>query len=127
MKNKITIAHGDGGKITHELIRDVFFKHFTSKILEKADDSAVLTIKSENIAFTTDSFVVKPLFFPGGDIGKLSVCGTVNDLAVMGAEPRYISCAFIIEEGIDEEVLEKIVISMERSAKEAGVEIVKGG
>ena len=124
--DKITMAHGSGGKITHSLIKDVFFKHLGNDILERAEDSAVIDAGTGNIAFTTDSFVVKPLFFPGGDIGKIAVCGTVNDLAVTGADPKFITCGFIIEEGFSCADLEKIVKSMAKSAKEAGVKIVAG-
>ncbi|MDP8258560.1 MAG: hydrogenase expression/formation protein HypE [Candidatus Aadella gelida] len=122
----ITLEHGSGGKISHKLVQDIFFKHFKNDILDRADDSAVLDISSEKIAFTTDTFVVKPIFFPGGDIGKIAVCGTVNDLAVAGARPKYMSCGFILEEGFPEKDLEKIVISMSEWAKKAGVSIVTG-
>lgn len=122
----ITISHGSGGKLTHKLIQDIFFKSFSNDILNKADDAAELVMDSNRIAFTTDSFVVKPPFFPGGDIGKLSVCGTVNDLAVKGACPKYISAAFIIEEGFMESDLVRIVESMSEWAREAGVAVVAG-
>ncbi|MFH1855645.1 MAG: hydrogenase expression/formation protein HypE [Candidatus Omnitrophota bacterium] len=123
---KITLAHGGGGEMTHELIQNVFFKYFGNDILNKAGDSACLRIEEKNIAFTTDSFVIQPLFFPGGDIGKLSICGTVNDLAVQAATPKFISCGFIIEEGFEEEDLIEIVGSMSEWAKKAGVQIVTG-
>ncbi len=124
---KITLAHGSGGRMTHDLIKDLFFKALGNEFLEKSDDSAILPKEDDKrIAFTTDSFVVKPLFFPGGDIGKLAICGTVNDLAVNGAVPKYLSCGFIIEEGLDEECLERIVSSMAIWAKKSNVKIVCG-
>ena len=123
---RITIGHGSGGKMTHDLINDVFFKYLGNDILEQADDSAIVELKGGKTAFTTDSFVVNPVFFPGGDIGKLAVCGTVNDLAVNGANPEYLTCSFIIEEGFLMEDLEKIVKSMAETASRAGVKIVSG-
>jgi len=125
-KEHITTAHGSGGRMTHELITDVFYRHFGNPVLERNDDAAVAEIAGGKIAFTTDTFVVKPVFFPGGDIGKLAVCGTVNDLAVSGAAPEYMSCGFIIEEGFSLGDLEKIVRSMSECAREAGVNIVAG-
>lgn len=122
---KITLAHGSGGKSTGELIDSIFAKHFSNPVLDMMEDSAVVEGNSK-IAVTTDSFVVTPLFFKGGDIGRLSVCGTVNDLLMRGAVPKYITSAFIIEEGADSELLEKIVISMAQTAKEAGVTIICG-
>ncbi len=122
----ILLGHGSGGKLTHNLINDIFFKHFKNEILNKATDSAVLDLPENNIAFTTDSFVVDPIFFPGGDIGKLAVCGTVNDIAVSGAKPLYLSASFIIEEGLAFDELERIVISMAKEANKAGVKIVTG-
>lgn len=122
---KITMAHGSGGKTSAELMSSVFGKHFKNSILDKMEDAAVLDI-SGKVAFSTDSFVVTPLIFKGGDIGKLCVCGTVNDLLMMGAEPKYITCGFIMEEGLEIEVLDKIVESMAAQAKEAGVMIVAG-
>lgn len=122
---KITMAHGSGGKATAELIEDIFEKSFRNPVLSKMEDSAVVP-GAEKIAVTTDSFVVTPLFFPGGDIGRLSVCGTVNDLLMSGAAPRYITCGFILEEGADAEDLKKIAASMAETAKEAGVSIVAG-
>lgn len=120
------MAHGSGGKITHELIKELFFKNLGNDILNRCEDSAVVPIEGKEIAVTTDSFVIKPVFFPGGDIGKIAVCGTVNDLAVQGAAAKYITCGFIIEEGFPLSDLEKIVISMGRTASEAGVKIVAG-
>jgi len=122
----ITLAHGNGGELTHNLIREVFLKTFANPVLTALNDSALLTIKNTRLAFTTDSFVVHPLFFPGGDIGKLSVCGTVNDLAVTGARPLFISCAMIIEEGFPIAELEKITDSIQKTALAAGVRVVTG-
>ena len=125
-KKQILLSHGSGGKLTHNLIYHIFFKYFNNEILEKQTDSALLNIGSKNLAFTTDSYVVDPIFFPGGDIGKLAVCGTVNDLAVSGAKPLYLSASFIIEEGFPMNDLETIVKSMAEEAKKAGVKIVTG-
>jgi len=122
----ILLGHGSGGKLSHDLIGDLFVRHFHNIHLEKQTDSSILNIESGKIAFTTDSFVVDPIFFPGGDIGKLAVCGTVNDLAVSGARPLYLSAGFIIEEGFLYTDLEKIVVSMADEARKAGVMIVTG-
>ena len=119
------MAHGSGGKTGAELMEKVFAKHFTNDVLDKMEDAAVLEINGK-IAFSTDSFVVTPLIFKGGDIGKLCVCGTVNDIMMMGAVPKYITCGFIMEEGLEVEKLEKIVESMAKTAREAGVKIVAG-
>ncbi len=110
----------------HQLIEDLFIHHFRNKILEEQTDAAILSIGSPEIAFTTDSFVIDPLFFPGGNIGKLAVCGTLNDLAVSGAEPLYLSVSFILEEGFPIKELEVIVASLASEAKKAGVLIVTG-
>ena len=126
MDDKILLGHGSGGRLSHELIRKVFVKHFDNDILSQQTDSALLRIDSKEIAFTTDSFVVDPIFFPGGDIGKLAIAGTVNDIAVSGAEPLYISTSFIIEEGFPFKDLEDIVISMAEEAQNAGIIIVTG-
>ena len=126
MKQIITIDHGSGYGKTSELIESLFLKHFTGSALSEQGDSAILTTSSKHIAFTTDSFVIQPVFFPGGDIGKLAVCGTVNDLAVSGALPQYLSCGFILEEGLPFEELEAIVVSMARTAVSSGVRIVTG-
>ncbi len=129
MKQKeknILLGHGSGGQMMHDLIEDVFMKHFGNPILSEQTDSAILSVGSGEIAFTTDSFVIDPLFFPGGNIGKLAVCGTVNDLAVSGAEPMYISVSFIIEEGFPISELEIIVESLAAEAQKAGVLIVTG-
>ena len=123
----ITMAHGSGGKSSNELIENLFKEKFKNPSLDKLEDAAVLDIEGKKkMAFTTDSFVVTPLFFPGGDIGKLAVCGTVNDLLMMGAEPKYLTAGFILEEGLEIEKLERIVDSMAKEAKKAGVMIVAG-
>lgn len=122
---KITLAHGSGGKSTSELIDKIFAKHFSNPVLNMMEDSAVVDGCSK-IAVTTDSFVVTPVIFKGGDIGRLSVCGTVNDLLMRGAKPKYITSAFIIEEGADSEILEQIVKSMAETAREAGVTVICG-
>lgn len=125
-KDSILLGHGSGGKLSHDLIDNLFAKHFDNPILRQQSDSALLEISSGKIAFTTDSFVVEPIFFPGGNIGKLAIAGTVNDIAVSGARPLYISCGFIIEEGFSFAELEEIVITMAREAKKANVLIVTG-
>ncbi|MFT4005180.1 MAG: hydrogenase expression/formation protein HypE [Lacrimispora sp.] len=122
---KIDMSYGSGGKQTGNLINEVFLKHFNNKTLNKLEDAAVLNI-SGKIAYTTDSFVVTPLFFRGGNIGKLAVCGTVNDLSMMGAIPRFLTAGFIIEEGADLDIIEEIAHTMAVTAKEAGVKIVAG-
>lgn len=122
---KILLSHGNGGILMHELIKDVLFKKLNNPILEELSDSATIGYK-EKIAFTTDSFVVSPLTFAGGDIGKLSVCGTVNDLVMLGAEPEYLSLGLIIEEGLEKHILEGIVSSIALNAKKAGVWVVTG-
>lgn len=122
---KITLAHGSGGKYTSDLINSVFENSYGNDVLAKMEDSAVVD-GYKKIAVTTDSFVVTPLFFKGGDIGRLSVCGTVNDLLMRGAVPKYIISAFIIEEGADADDLKRIAQSMAETAKEAGVIVVAG-
>ncbi len=124
----VILAHGSGGRISHELIEKVFKTRFSNALLNQGDDAAECKIQNSKfkIAFTTDSYVVKPLFFPGGDIGRLAVCGTVNDLAMKGAKALYLSAGFIIEEGFSLETLEKVADSMAAAAKEAGVFIVTG-
>jgi len=126
MEDKILLSHGSGGKQTNNLISDLFIKYFDNETIRQMNDSAQLILDHNRIAFTTDSFVVTPSFFKGGDIGKLAVCGTVNDLAVSGAKPLYLTSAFIIEEGYPIESLEVIVKSMAETAIEAGVQIVAG-
>lgn len=122
---KITMAHGSGGRTSAELMEAVFGKHFKNPILDKMEDAAVLELHGK-AAFSTDSFVVTPLVFKGGDIGKLCVCGTVNDLLMMGAEPKYLTCGFIMEEGLEIDLLDQIVRSMAAQAREAGVLIAAG-
>jgi hydrogenase expression/formation protein HypE len=122
----ITLNHGSGGKISNQLINNLFLKYFNNEILNQLNDSAIIDANEKILAYTTDSYVVEPIFFPGGNIGKLSICGTVNDLAVSGAIPRYISASFILEEGFDIEDLEKIIASMSEEAEKAGVMIVTG-
>ncbi len=121
----VTMAHGAGGRQTTELIDSVFAAHFANDDLT-ADDAAVLVPPKGRMAVSTDGFIVSPAFFPGGNIGKLSICGTVNDLACMGAKPLYLTCAFVIEEGFPMEKLEEIAAAMEKTSKEAGVHIVSG-
>mgnify|MGYP002224274637 CR=1 FL=1 len=115
LKDKtVTMAHGAGGRQTSELIDQIFAAHFANPDLT-ADDAAVLTPPAGKMAVSTDGFIVSPAFFPGGNIGKLSICGTVNDLACMGAKPLYLTCAFVIEEGFPMEKLEEIVSAMEKN------------
>ena len=121
----VTLAHGAGGRQTAELIHEVFKKHFQNPDFT-SDDAAILPLGGSKVAFTTDGFIVSPWQFAGGNIGKLSICGTVNDLACMGAKPKYLSCAFQIEEGFPLSDLEKIAAAMEKTAAEAGVKIVAG-
>lgn len=125
MDKEVTLAHGAGGKQTSGLIDRVFKAHFSNPDFT-ADDAAVLNVEKGRLAFTTDGFIVSPWEYPGGNIGKLSICGTVNDLSCMGAKPLYLSCAFVIEEGFPMDGLEKIAAAMEKTAKEAGVRIVAG-
>lgn len=125
---RITLSHGSGGKATHNLIEGVFAPAFSNPLLDRMDDAAVFAVDSDGprLAFTTDTYVVNPLFFPGGDIGKLAVHGTINDLATSGAEPLYLSAGFILEEGFPVAELRRIVSSMATAAAEAGVAIVTG-
>jgi hydrogenase expression/formation protein HypE len=125
-RRNIVLGHGSGGRLTAQLIHDIFLPAFDNEILRKMDDQAVVQIGGTRIAFTTDSFVVTPLFFPGGNIGKLAVNGTVNDLAMSGAKPLYLSASFIIEEGFELEELFAVTRSMGEAAREAGVAIVTG-
>jgi hydrogenase expression/formation protein HypE len=125
MEKVVTLAHGAGGKQTSELIEQVFKSHFSNPEFT-ADDAAVLSVGDGKIAMSTDGFIVSPFEFNGGNIGKLSICGTVNDLACMGAKPLYLTCSFIIEEGFSLDKLEEIASYMEKTAKEAGVKIVAG-
>jgi hydrogenase expression/formation protein HypE len=126
MNKNILLGHGSGGQLSHELISRLFVRYFSNPILDEQTDAAVLNLDGGQLAFTTDSFVVDPIFFPGGDIGKLAVAGTVNDVAVSGAEPLYLSASFIIEEGFSFNDLEVIVKSMAAEAEKAGVKIVTG-
>ena len=147
MPDSIQLAHGSGGQLSHQLIEDLFLKHFSNPILAELEDAAIvqelrdieacpsakasgsadaLATHFGHLAFTTDSYVISPLVFPGGDIGKLAVCGTVNDLAMRGAQPLYMSVGFILEEGLSMRCLERIVDSMARTAAEVGIQIVTG-
>jgi hydrogenase expression/formation protein HypE len=123
---KILLAHGSGGNLLHDLIKRIFLPRFSNPFLDPLDDAAKIANRNGAIAFTTDSYVVNPLFFPGGDIGKLVVCGTVNDLSMVGAVPSYLSLSFIIEEGLSIELLQRIVSSIQEAAEQAGVTIVTG-
>ena len=123
---RITLSHGAGGKATHNLIDAIFLDAFRNPELERMSDAASLVVGDTRLAFTTDSYVVSPLFFPGGDIGDLAVNGTVNDLAMAGARPLVISCGFILEEGFPTDDLRRVVASMAAAAKAAGVQIVTG-
>ncbi len=125
MVEKITLSHGSGGKLMNELINEIIVKIFGMK-REEIDDAYVFTSKVNKFAFTTDTFTVDPIFFPGGDIGKLAVNGTVNDLSVMGATPFFLSVGFVIEEGFELEDLKKILLSMRKAADYAGIKIVTG-
>ena len=123
---RVTLAHGGGGEMMNRLINDMFVTALDNKLLRQRNDSAVFEIDKKRLAFTTDSYVVSPLFFPGGDIGSLAVTGTVNDLAVAGARPLYLSLGLIIEEGFSMESLWQIVLSIASEAKSCGVDIVTG-
>jgi hydrogenase expression/formation protein HypE len=122
----VLLAHGGGGKLMHNLLEEVFLPAFRNPLLESRHDGAVLDVGAERLAFSTDSYVVRPLFFPGGDIGTLAVNGTVNDLAMCGARPLYLSAGFIIEEGLPMETLWRVALSMRAAANAAGVQIVTG-
>ena len=130
-KDQVVMGHGSGGRMTKELIEKIFYKHFSNALLNAGNDFAVFPTTSTHqnnprIVVSTDGHVVKPIFFPGGDIGRLAVSGTVNDVSVSGARPLYITASFIIEEGFSIELLENVVISMKRTAEEAGVLIIAG-
>ncbi len=125
MSDRILLAHGSGGRLAHDLVEKVLVKPLSNPLLDRLDDSAVFSC-SGRLAFTTDSYVVNPIFFPGGDIGKLAVCGTVNDLSMVGAKPLYLSLAFIIEEGLAVDELERVLQSVQAAAREAEVQIVTG-
>ena len=140
MSDTILLAHGSGGKLSHELVESLFLRYFGNPTLLRLEDSAVLPIPESpdlpvtqsasplppRLAFTTDSYIITPLFFPGGDIGKLAVCGTVNDLSMSGGRPMWLSAGFIVEEGLPLSTLEQVVASMATTAEQAGVEIVAG-
>src|SRR5436309_12613271 len=123
---RVLLGHGSGGKLSAELLRQIFLPAFQNPTLGRLDDQAVVSINGSRLAFTTDSFVVRPLFFPGGDIGSLAVYGTVNDLAMGGAVPRYLAAAFILEEGLPLDDLRRIADSMRRACDAAGVALVTG-
>ncbi len=125
-RDTVVLGHGSGGRLSAELVRDIFLPAFNNAALARLDDQAIVSINGQRLAFTTDSFVVKPLFFPGGDIGSLAVHGTVNDLAMGGAQPLFLSAAFIIEEGLPMETLRRVVDSLQRAAAAAGVQVVTG-
>jgi len=122
----VVLAHGGGGSLMHQLIESVFARRFSNPALDERHDGALLEVDSAHLAFTTDSYVVRPLFFPGGDIGTLAIYGTVNDLAMCGARPRWLSAGFIIEEGLPMETLDRVASSMARAATETGVQLVTG-
>ena len=125
-KDTILLGHGSGGSLSAELIRGIFLPAFHNPILARLDDQAIVNVNGQRLAITTDSFVVKPLFFPGGDIGSLAVHGTVNDLAMGGATPLFLSAAFIIEEGFSMDDLRRVVNSLRQAAADAGVQVVTG-
>ena len=124
--DRIVLAHGGGGRLTHQLIEKIFMPAFSNDMLEQRHDGAVLSVNGSRLAFTTDSFVVRPLIFPGGNIGDLAVYGTVNDLAMCGARPLYLSAGFILEEGLEMETLRTVVKSMQEAAAKANVKLVTG-
>ncbi|MCX7858135.1 MAG: hydrogenase expression/formation protein HypE [Deltaproteobacteria bacterium] len=126
MDDVILLSHGDGGLLTHNLIEEYFLPHLGNDLLLNLDDSTSITVRSDNVLVTIDSYVVDPIFFPGGDIGKLSIYGTVNDLSVSGAKPLYIAASFILEEGLKLSILKQIVASMAEACNEAKVKIVAG-
>jgi len=126
VKDTILLGHGSGGRLSAELMRSIFLPAFGNPVLDRLDDQAVVNVRGTRLALTTDTFVVKPLFFPGGDIGSLAVHGTVNDLAMGGATPVFLSVAFIIEEGLSMDVLRRVVDSLRAAAEKAGVQIVTG-
>jgi hydrogenase expression/formation protein HypE len=125
-RDMIVLGHGSGGKLSHDLINRLFLPELGKAAPRALDDSAIVNINGQRIAMTTDSHVVSPLFFPGGDIGRLAICGTVNDLAMVGAKPYALTCGFVVEEGLSFEILQRVVQSMRDSAAEAGVFIAAG-
>ncbi len=126
MSDKVLLDYGSGGKASQRLIREIFIKHLGNPGLNRLDDAALIENVSGPLAMSTDTFTIFPLFFPGGDIGSLAVHGTVNDVAMLGAEPRYLSCAFLLEEGLDMQDLDRIAASMGRAAAECGVQVITG-
>jgi len=124
--DKILLGHGSGGKLSHQLIDELILPYFSNKTLKELNDAAVLDYSGQKMVFSTDSYVVDPIEFPGGDIGKIAVCGTVNDISMMGAKPLFLSVGFIIEEGLPLETLRRILASMHKAAEEAGIQIVTG-
>ena len=125
-RDRILLGHGSGGKLSAELVREIFLPAFGNPTLAQLNDQAVVQVNGSRLAITTDSFVVKPLFFPGGDIGSLAVHGTINDLAMGGAQPLFLSVAFILEEGLPMDTLQRVVASLQRAASDAGVQVVTG-
>src|SRR5512139_1864338 len=126
-RDRIVMGHGSGGKLMHDLIARTFLPAFDNPLLRAGDDAAVFHLSAcSRLAFSTDSHVVDPLFFPGGDIGRLAVCGTVNDVAMLGAQPLYLTAGFILEEGLEVSVLSQVIASMQIAAEEAGVMIIAG-
>jgi len=126
VKDTVVLGHGSGGRLSAELMQSIFLPAFSNPVLARLDDQAIVDVNGVRLAMSTDSFVVKPLFFPGGDIGSLAVHGTINDLAMGGATPLFLSAAFILEEGLSIEVLRRVVDSLHAAARKAGVEIVTG-
>jgi hydrogenase expression/formation protein HypE len=124
--DRILLAHGGGGSLTKELVEEILLPALDNPVLRTLDDAAVVPVEKERLAFTTDGYVVKPIFFPGGDIGRLAVCGTVNDLAMQGAQPLWLSLSLILEEGLPIADLEKVVASIRAAADEAGVKVATG-
>ena len=124
--DRILLAHGSGGTMMKELVEELFVAEFGDDVLRRMDDAAALPFPGSRLAFSTDTYVVHPLFFPGGDIGRLAICGTVNDVATSGATPLYVSVGFVLEEGMPVEELKRIIVSMHDAAAEAGVRIVTG-
>ncbi|WP_372737247.1 hydrogenase expression/formation protein HypE [Neptunomonas sp.] len=123
---RVTLGHGSGGQLSHQLLTELIYPYFDNPVLATGHDSALLSIGKQRLAFTTDSFVVSPLFFPGGDIGKLAIYGTVNDLAMSGAKPLYLSCSLILEEGLPMNTLSTVLASMSQTAQESGIQLVTG-
>ena len=124
---RIVMGHGSGGKMSHDLVARLFVPYFDNPVLRQGDDAGAIRLETgQRLAISTDSHVVKPLFFPGGDIGRLAICGTVNDVAMLGATPAYLTAGFILEEGLEMDVLERVAASMQAAAQEAGVSIIAG-